>query len=110
MYDDFFDELKEELTLGLDGVPVVYFHGNGHEWYFDDEYYGVDNPFYVMQVDNGAVAPPLKITVYGDDLSFLDEEERKDANDELIDGFIGVDRQGGTDQGHHSTLELELPF
>ena len=109
-YDDFFDELKEELTVGLDGVPVVYFHGNGHEWYFDDEYYGDDNPFYVMQVDNGAVAPPLKITVYGDDLSFFDEEERKDANDELIDGFIGVDRQGGTDQGHHIYLGAGAPF
>ena len=109
-YDDFFDELKEELTVGLDGVPVVYFHGNGHEWYFDDEYYGVDNPFYVMQVDNGAVAPPLKITVYGDDRSYLSGEERRDVNDELIDGFIGVDRQGGTDQGHHIYLGAGAPF
>lgn len=109
-YDNFFDELKEELTVGLDGTPVVYFHGNGHEWYFDDEYYGVDNPFYVMQVDNGAVAPPLKITVYGDDRSYLDEEERKDASDELIDGFIGVDRQGGTDQGHHIYVGAGAPF
>lgn len=109
-YDDFFDDLKEELTVGLEGTPVVYFHGNGHEWYFDDEYYGNENPFYVMQVDNGAAAPPLKITVYGDDRSYMDEGDREDANDELIDGFIGVDRQGGTDQGHHIHIGAGAPF
>ena len=109
-YADFFNDMKEELTLGLGGVPVVYFHGNGHEWYFDDRYYGNDNPFYVMQVDNGAVAPPLKITVYGDDRPYLNEEDRKGANDNLIDGFIGIDRQGGTDQGHHLYVGAGAPF
>ena len=35
---------------------------------------------------------------------------REDANDELIDGFIGVDRQGGTDQGHHIHIGAGAPF
>ena len=34
----------------------------------------------------------------------------KDANDELIDGFIGVDRRGGTDRGHHIYLGAGAPF
>jgi hypothetical protein len=109
-YADFFNDMKEELMLGLGGVPVVYFHGNGHFWYFDDRYYGKDNPFYVMQVDNGAVAPPLKITVYGDDRPYLNEEDRQGANDKLIDDFIGIDRRGGTDQGHNLYVGAGAPF
>ena len=100
-HGDFFDELEDDLMMGLNYIPVLYFHGNGHVWYVDQSVYGDNNPFWVMQVDQGATAPPLKVTVYGDDAIFLDEDARKEANDELFGGFIGVDRRGGRDNGPH---------
>lgn len=98
-YNDFFDDLEDDLMAGLDYIPVLYFHGNGHVWYVDQSVYGDDNPFWDMQVDQGANAPPLKVTIYGDDAIFIGEDAREEANDELFDGFVGIDRQGGTDNG-----------
>ena len=42
-------------------LPVLYLHGDGHKW-IKDKPFGTEHVTRV-QVDQGGVAPPLKITV-----------------------------------------------
>jgi hypothetical protein len=44
--------------------PVLYLHGDGHRW-IKDRPFGAENILRV-QVDQGGIAPPLKVTVTTD--------------------------------------------
>ncbi len=56
---DFFDPFIEEATAF--GKPVLYLHGDGHKW-IHDRPFAAENILRV-QVDQGGIAPPLKVTV-----------------------------------------------
>ncbi|MCA9076469.1 MAG: hypothetical protein KDA93_15695 [Planctomycetaceae bacterium] len=61
-HDDYFDGLN---TLAAEsGKPFLYLHGDGHRWV-------QDNPFAAknimrVEVDQGGIAPPVKVTVTHD--------------------------------------------
>jgi len=76
-------------------IPVVYLHGNGHEFY-------VDNPivewprFTEVQVDQGANARPVKVTVRGTTQQALNRPfVREDINQHIFGGLVKLDRRGG---------------
>lgn len=61
-HDDFFDPFStvaEEF-----GRPVLYLHGDGHKW-IHDRPFRVKNVLRV-EVDQGGIAPPLKVSITGD--------------------------------------------
>ncbi|MDP7204278.1 MAG: metallophosphoesterase [Pirellulaceae bacterium] len=58
-HDDFFGPFVE--IAGAYGKPVLYLHGDGHRW-IKDRPFGAKNILRV-QVDQGAIASPLKVTV-----------------------------------------------
>ena len=61
-HDDFFKPLVTLIeTLKL---PVLYLHGDGHRWIKDTPF--ETNFITRVQVDQGGIAPPLKITVRHD--------------------------------------------
>ena len=95
--EEFFEDIEEELMEDLGEIPVVYIHGNGHKW-VTSQPFGDRSPFWKVQVDQGANAPPLRVTLYGEDSPF-DIESRENRNDELFDDIIGIDRQGGSSNG-----------
>ena len=58
-HDDFFQPLVEDATKLA--KPILYLHGDGHRW-IQDRPFGADNILRV-QVDQGGIAPPLKVVV-----------------------------------------------
>jgi len=59
---DFFDGLNAQVEKA--GVPVLYLHGDGHDWLYDRPFPAAN--ILRIQVDQGGKAPPLKVTVYPD--------------------------------------------
>ena len=57
--------LESELaaTAAAFGKPVLYIHGDGHSWTFDEGYLGEPN-ITKVQVDRGSIShPPVHVTV-----------------------------------------------
>lgn len=61
-HDDFFGEFVKDAERF--GKPILYLHGDGHRW-IHDRPFAADNVLRV-QVDQGGIAPPLKVTVTDD--------------------------------------------
>lgn len=60
--DGYFDKLKRfHDSSSFEDIPLLYIHGNGHEYDFYKPF-GRDN-MAALQVDQGKIAPPLKVTV-----------------------------------------------
>lgn len=59
LHDDFFRPFIEEA--GRFDKPVLYLHGDGHRW-IHDRPFSAKNILRV-QVDQGGIAPPIKVTV-----------------------------------------------
>lgn len=58
-HQDYFEPFQEDAQRF--GKPVLYLHGDGHRW-IHDRPFSADNILRV-QVDQGGIAPPLKVTV-----------------------------------------------
>jgi len=58
-HTDFFDPFNDEAQQF--GKPVLYLHGDGHRWVHDRPF-AAQNILRV-QIDQGGIAPPVKITV-----------------------------------------------
>ncbi|WP_417850075.1 hypothetical protein [Thalassoglobus sp.] len=59
VHDDFFNPFNEQAKVF--GKPVLYIHGDGHRW-INDTPFDAKN-IQRIQVDQGGIAPPLKVTV-----------------------------------------------
>lgn len=59
---DFFDEFIKQAELF--NKPVLYLHGDGHRWIYDHPF-AAQNILRV-QVDQGSIAPPLKVMITND--------------------------------------------
>ena len=62
VHDDYFDALNEIATKFA--KPILYLHGDGHRW-IRDRPFAAKNILRI-QVDQGAIAPPIKVTVTND--------------------------------------------
>lgn len=60
---DFFGPFTEDIARL--GKPTVYIHGDGHRWIQDQPFPNAPN-LTRIQVDQGGIAPPLKITITED--------------------------------------------
>uniref|UniRef100_A0A7S2ULA0 Calcineurin-like phosphoesterase domain-containing protein n=1 Tax=Attheya septentrionalis TaxID=420275 RepID=A0A7S2ULA0_9STRA len=89
------------MLPGMD-FPVVYMHGDGHNWDVDTRLQESSTLnwrlFYDIMCDQGGNAPPLIIEIRGtEDPPFI--QERKDQfviSDRFGQGLIRFDRRGGT--------------
>ena len=73
------------------GIPLVYFHGNGHK-FLESRLMGTKpmwKYFWRVQVDEGWLAPPLRITIKGS------EPNSTLSGPMLYHNMIKVDRMGG---------------
>ncbi len=61
-HQDFFEPFQEDAKAF--GKPILYLHGDGHRW-IHDRPFPAENILRV-QVDQGGIAPPLKVTVTND--------------------------------------------
>tara|TARA_R110002111_G_scaffold2705_4_gene17921 strand:- start:7524 stop:8387 length:864 start_codon:yes stop_codon:yes gene_type:complete len=62
VHNDFFDPFnKEALEFGK---PILYIHGDGHSWIYDFPFAAKN--ILRVQVDQGGIAPPLKVTITDD--------------------------------------------
>ncbi len=62
IHNDYFDGLSDAAALFRH--PMLYLHGDGHKW-IQDRPFAAQNILRI-QVDQGAIAPPIKITVTDD--------------------------------------------
>ncbi|WP_417387025.1 hypothetical protein [Gimesia sp.] len=59
IHNDFFDPFNAEaITFNK---PILYIHGDGHTWIYDRPFTAKN--LLRVQVDQGGIAPPLKVTV-----------------------------------------------
>lgn len=59
IHNDFFDPFVEEAKMF--NKPVLYMHGDGHHWIHDRPF--ASENILRVQVDQGGIAPPAKVTV-----------------------------------------------
>ncbi|MCA9005204.1 MAG: hypothetical protein KDA70_07995 [Planctomycetaceae bacterium] len=59
IHNDFFDPFNAEAIAF--NKPVLYIHGDGHTWIYDRPFAAKN--LLRVQVDQGGIAPPLKVTV-----------------------------------------------
>jgi len=90
---DVFDTLEDKLATY--GIPLVYLHGNGHSFYVN-----VPVPYWPqfkeVQVDQGANARPIKVTVRGTTKRALNQPfVQEDLYQHVLGGMIKIDRRGG---------------
>ena len=71
-HDDFFDPFLEEATRFE--KPILYLHGDGHKW-IKDRPFDAENILRV-QVDQGGIAPPLKVVVAGSGAEVFEFDRR----------------------------------
>ena len=71
---------------GFSGCPVLYIQGNGHVFKVREK---KRLNFAWLQVDRGGFAPPLKITIAGND---TEADVSKAADLELLSGLVQVRR------------------
>ena len=88
-----FDPIKE--VVSKTEIPLLYVHGNGHH-FLESRLMGTKkmwNLFWRIQVDEGAKAPPLKITIRDpeDDTPFQVTNEHQ----RIYHDLIKIDRMGG---------------
>jgi hypothetical protein len=62
VHDDYFDGLCDAATRF--GKPMLYLHGDGHKWIHDHPFKAKN--ILRIQVDQGGIAPPIKVTVTDD--------------------------------------------
>ncbi|WP_339730529.1 hypothetical protein [uncultured Gimesia sp.] len=62
VHNDFFDPFNEVATAFQ--KPILYIHGDGHVWIYDRPFAAKN--ILRVEVDQGGIAPPLKVTVTGD--------------------------------------------
>lgn len=76
-------------------IPVLYIHGNGHEFYVDVPI--IEWPHYKeVQVDQGANARPIKMTVRGTTKQALNRPFlQENLNQHVFANMIKLDRRGG---------------
>lgn len=58
-HTDFFDPFNKDASEFK--KPILYLHGDGHRWVYDRPF--VAQNILRVQVDQGGIAPPLKVTV-----------------------------------------------
>lgn len=60
----FFSGFEDFITGDekLNEIPILYLHGDGHEWEVEEDYRDMEN-FYRIQVDNGNDAPPIRVRI-----------------------------------------------
>ncbi|MCA9016565.1 MAG: metallophosphoesterase, partial [Planctomycetaceae bacterium] len=61
-HSDFFDPFTQDALKFQ--KPILYIHGDGHLWIYDRPF--AARNILRVQVDQGGIAPPLKVTVTGD--------------------------------------------
>ena len=74
-HSDFFDPFNKDAQNF--GKPILYLHGDGHRW-IHDRPFAAKNILRV-QVDQGGIAPPLKVTVTDDLTDPFQFDRRKPA-------------------------------
>jgi hypothetical protein len=96
---DFFDAIHERL-FELD-IPVVYFTGNGHNYFVrrgvgKGEVPG--NYFWRVQVDNGMNAPPIQVTIRNNYQTMVRDDDFFNLDDHqvILSKMIKIDRRGGS--------------
>ena len=62
VHDDYFDGLCEAAKKFE--KPVLYLHGDGHRWIYDRPFKSKN--ILRIQVDQGSIAPPIKVTIIDD--------------------------------------------
>jgi len=85
-------------------IPVTYIHGNGHTYEAVQPFLseGWSN-YWRIQVDQGANAPPLKVTVRGTTTDALRLSMNVNGGKVFPGGFIKLDRRGGLYEGAVAT-------
>lgn len=76
VHDDYFDGLNQAAATFE--KPMLYLHGDGHKW-IKDRPFKAQNILRI-QVDQGAIAPPIKVTVTDDPKEPFVVDRRKDEN------------------------------
>lgn len=80
VHDDFFQPLTQ--TAQQLGKPILYLHGDGHKW-IKDRPFPAQN-IQRIQVDQGGIAPPLKVTIrINPEEPFLFDRRLPDAEDSV---------------------------
>ena len=74
-HNDFFDKFVKDATAFQ--KPILYLHGDGHRW-IHDRPFAAKNILRV-QVDQGGIAPPLKVTVTNHPATPFQFDRRKTA-------------------------------
>ena len=73
-HQDFFDPLN---TVAADfGKPVLYLHGDGHKWIYDRPFKAQN--ILRVEVDQGGIAPPLKVSITNHPAQPFDFDRRND--------------------------------
>jgi len=76
VHDDYFDGLNQAAATFE--KPILYLHGDGHKWIKDRPFKSQN--ILRIQVDQGAIAPPIKVTVTDDSKEPFVVDRRKDEN------------------------------
>ena len=81
-------------SFGKYDVPVIFFKGDKHTFEVCESFLGIgwDN-FKIVQVDQGGNAPPLRVSILGEDIG-SSSSSKSNATIVLTD-FIHLDRRGG---------------
>lgn len=77
-HQDFFKEFTQ--SAGAFGKPVLYLHGDGHRWIHDRPFEAKN--ILRVQVDQGGIAPPLRVAVTADPKEPFVFDRRKPAKAE----------------------------
>ena len=79
------------------GLPVIYFKGDKHTFEICESFQGVTwANFTIVQVEQGARAPPIKVTVLGTTPQSLQQPfEKASSNEIMLNDFITLDQRGG---------------
>jgi len=92
---EIFKMLEDKLSRRQ--IPTVYLHGNGHTWYVDKPYTPDWRHYWEVQVDQGANAPPIKVTVRGEGIRDLATNFTAENRDQYMLGdIVRADRRGRT--------------
>mmetsp|Transcript_34334 Transcript_34334/g.75534 ORF Transcript_34334/g.75534 Transcript_34334/m.75534 type:complete len:528 (-) Transcript_34334:76-1659(-) len=89
------EHLRTELSPF--GLPVIYFKGDKHTFEVCDSFLGVTwANFTMVQVEQGANAPPIKVTIRGTTPSSLQQPfEKATSSETMLSDFIKLDQRGG---------------
>jgi hypothetical protein len=87
----FFDANTNLYKEGLD-IPLLYIHGDGHNFKIRDMSIGNWKNFHAIEVDEGSSAPPIKVEV---DTKHSNLTELNSLQYVLGNGLIRIDRRGG---------------